>query len=111
MQPRRLHGCGPQVLLTGATLSAEHEAQLYGRFPALERVSHRGVLVPTARLDFHHVRGGGKLHELLELLERSQVWNSCLSYRTLARTPTLTPTPAPTLPLTRRTLGCAREGR
>lgn len=59
-----------QYILAAATVSEEHAAQISEQLGALpRRVSHRGILVPTLRQQFHFVRGD-KEQELLRLLER-----------------------------------------
>ena len=59
-----------QYILAGATISEENEVLISEHLTTtLHRVSHRGVLVPTMRQQFHFVRGD-KEQELLRLLER-----------------------------------------
>ncbi|KAL1518835.1 hypothetical protein AB1Y20_003112 [Prymnesium parvum] len=60
----------PQVLLSTATLSDEHEAALLRRFPTARRVSQTGDLVPTLRQRFHYFRGD-KDEQLRKVLVRA----------------------------------------
>ena len=66
-----------QYILAAATVSEEHAAQISEQLGALpRRVSHRGILVPTLRQQFHFVRGD-KEQELLRLLEGATRRSGC----------------------------------